>query len=167
MFHVIVADGHAVRVFETDSKGAVLYELVVYRSQVGRHERDLVAARPGRVINRAAGIRQTFDPKVSAKQRLTQRWMKLVGLQLEPFLASRGSEGVILVAGPRMLADLRRLLPAETRARIRAEIARDLAHQPKVALRKRLQPVVRAAARSVLQSSIVPSRRHAVLGRPS
>jgi protein required for attachment to host cells len=146
MFHVIVADSHAVRVFETGAKGERLDELVVYRNQAGKHERDVVTARPGRVVNRAAGIRQSFEPKVSARQYLMQRWLKAVGLGLPSFLASHDSEGLILVAGPRMLANLRRFLPSAVTTRIRAEIPHDLIHQPVIALRKRLQPVVRAAA---------------------
>lgn len=58
MFHAIVADGHAMRVFETDARGAALDELVMYRNQAGSHERDLVTARPGRVMNRAAIMRR-------------------------------------------------------------------------------------------------------------
>lgn len=146
MFHVLLVDSHAVRVFETDPKGETLDELVVYHNQTGKHERDVVTARPGRVVNRAAGICQSFEPKVSARQNLTQRWLKAVGLELQSFLASHDSEGLILVAGPRMLANLRRLLPSAVRTLIRADIAHDLIHQPVIALRERLQPVVRAAA---------------------
>lgn len=167
MFHVIVADSHAVRVFETNSSGAALEELVVFHNRsANQHERDLVTARPGRVINRAAGIRQSFEPKVSAKQYLTLRWLKVTSLQLQAFLAARGSEAVILVAAPRLLAELRRHLPGGVRALIRAELARDLMHQPIIALQKRLQPSVREAARSVLRSRPVYRRLSARSRRP-
>jgi protein required for attachment to host cells len=152
MFHVIVADSQTVRVFETNSTGSTLDELLVFRNEAAhQHERDLVTARPGRVVNRAAGVPQSFDPKVSAKRILTQRWLKGVGTQLQSFLASRRSEAAILVAAPRMLADLRRHLPNRVRALIRAELARDLMHQPVIVLRKRVQSAVRTAARSTLK----------------
>lgn len=150
MLHAIVADSQTLRVFETSLTDSTLNEIASFDNQVGnQHERDLVASRPGRVVNRAAGIRQSFEPKVSAKQTLTQRWLKVVALQLQPLLEGRDSRAVILVAAPRMLADLRRHLPASVRALICTEVPRDLMHQPILELQRRLQPAVRAASGSL------------------
>lgn len=166
MFHVLIADGMTVRVYETNPTADALHELAVFHNRVAhQHERDLVTSRPGRVVNRAAGIRQSYDPKVTAKQYQTQRWLKLVGVQLQLLLASQRSDAVILVASPRLLAELRRHLPARVRALIHAEFARDLVHLPQNVLAQRLQPTVRAAARSALRSQPVYRRLPARRGR--
>jgi protein required for attachment to host cells len=167
MFHVLIAGNETVRVYETSPTGGALHELAVFHNQVAhQHERDLVASRPGRVVNRAAGIRQAYDPKVTEKQHQTQRWLKLVGVQLQLLLARARSDALILVASPRMLAELRRHLPVRVRALIHAELARDLAHLPKNMLAQRLQPTLRAAARSALRSQPVYRRLPARRGGP-
>lgn len=167
MFHVLIVDGMTVRVYETTPTGNTLHEFAAFHNPVAhQHERELVTSRPGRVVNRAAGFRQSFDPKVTAKEYQTQRWLKLVGVQLQLLLANRRSDAVILVASPRILAELRRHLPAKVRALIHAEFARDLVHLPQNVLAQRLQPTVRAAARRALRSQPVSRPSLARRSRP-
>lgn len=100
---------------------------------------------------------------MTAKQYQTQRWLKLVGVQVQLLLANRRGDAVILVASPRIRAELYRHLPARVRALIHAELARDLVHLPQNVLAQRLQPTVRAAARRALRlqpvSRPLPARR--------
>ena len=148
MLHVVVADNSTVRVYETIALGSALVAIAAFHNPVGKHERDMVTSRPGQVINRAAGIPQSYEPKVSARQQLTQRWLKLVGAQLQLLLTGHKSAGMILVAAPRLLAEFRRQLPTRTRALILGQLARDLTHHPVSVLTKRVQPAMRAAARA-------------------
>ena len=149
MFLAILADNQTLRVIEVAPIGMALREVAEFRNRAAAcHERDLVTARPGRVFNRAAGTRQAYEPKTSAKQTLTRRWLKAVGVQVQSLLSERGVQALILVAAPRMLAEMRRALPASVLTQVRAQLARDLIHQPNMILRKRLQPCVRAAMRA-------------------
>jgi protein required for attachment to host cells len=155
MIHVLVADTRTVRMLE-GSTSSTLAEVVTYRNPAfARHERDLVSDRPGRVINAAGRIPQTYEPKVSAKKHSMATWLKSIGAPLQKVVEGRNSDGLVLVAAPRTLAQLRKSLPAALRKRIVAELALDLAGQPLSALRKRLQPTFRGAARKRSQAEPV------------
>jgi protein required for attachment to host cells len=146
MIHAIVADARTVRVFEGSPPGRALAEVAVFRNQAdGHHERDLVSDRPGRVVNSASGARQAYEPKVLASQRVMQTWLRTIGPSLRALLEGRSNESVVLVASPRMLAQLRRALPAAVSKRVAGELRLDLAQQPLGQLKKRLQPAMRAA----------------------
>ena len=148
MMHAIVADSRTVRVFEGSPASRALAEVAVFRNQAaGHHERDLVSARAGRVINRASGAHQAYEPKVRASQHVMQTWLRAIGPSLKGLLEDRSSESLVLVAAPRMLAQLRKALPAAVSKRVTGELRLDLAQQPLGELKKRLQPALRAARR--------------------
>jgi protein required for attachment to host cells len=149
MLHVLVADSKIVRVFESEADETVLRELATFHNvDAAAHERDLTADRPGSALNTAAGVHQSYEPKLSAWRHTLQRWIKMLGPQLQALLAAQRSEGVVLVAAPRLLPLLRASLPPKTRALIGAELPRDLAKQPIDVLSKRLQPSLREVRRS-------------------
>jgi protein required for attachment to host cells len=148
MFHVIVADAKTVRVFESEAENRGLGELAVFHNPDAKaHERDLVADRPGRIASSANKARQAYAPKASARQYALERWLKLIGAQLRSLLAARRSEGVALVAAPRLLAQLRDALPARVSDLPRVELSRDLAKQPLASLERRTQPTLRELRR--------------------
>ena len=146
MIHAIVADSRTVRVFEGSPAGRALAEVAVFRNRAaGHHERDLVSARPGRVINRASGAHQAYEPRVRASQHVMQTWLRAIGPSLKGLLEARSNESLVLVASPRMLTQLRKALPAAVSKRVTGELRLDLAQQPLGELKKRLQPALRAA----------------------
>lgn len=153
MIHAIVADARTVRVFEGSPPGRALAEVAVFRNRAAHHERDLVSDRPGRVINRASGAHQAYEPKVRASQHAMQSWLRTIGPSLRALLEARGNESVVLVASPRMLAQMRKALPAAVSKRVTGELRLDLAHQPLGALKKRLQPALHAAAIKAVRAS--------------
>lgn len=154
MIHAIVADSRTVRVFEGSPPGRALAEVAVFRNRAGgHHERDLVSDRPGRVVNSASGARQAYEPKVRASQHVMQNWLRSIGPSLKALLEARSNESVVLVASPRMLAQLRKALPAAVSKRVRGELRLDLAQQPLGELKKRLQPALRTAAIKSLRAS--------------
>ncbi|HEX2492551.1 MAG TPA: host attachment protein [Steroidobacter sp.] len=148
MFHVIVADAKTVHVFESGADDAGLRKLAAFHNPDAKaHERDLVTDRPGRTASSANKARQAYEPNVTARQHALQRWLKLIGGQLQRLLAARRSEGCVLIAGPRLLAQLRSSLPAKLSALNRVELQRDLATQPAAALERRVQPALRELRR--------------------
>lgn len=150
MIHALVADRRSIRVFEASQAAAAPAEVAVLRNpDAGRHERDLISDRPGRVVNGAAGRRQAFEPKSSPMQHAMEVWLKQIGPSLRELIDSRHSDAVVLVAAPRMLANLRKSLPATVRKRVKGQIGLDLARANVASLKKRLGPAMAAAARRV------------------
>ena len=156
MMHILVADARTVRVFQSSAAPRSFSEIAVFRnSAAGRHERDLVTDRPGRVINRAAGRRQAYEPRTRARQHSMQIWLKQAGPSIRELLESHDTEGLLLVAAPRVLAELRKCLPSQVSGRVIGELPVDLARQGPAALRVRLQPALRDAARRALRAEPV------------
>jgi protein required for attachment to host cells len=122
---------------------------VLRNPDAGRHERDLVSDRPGRVINGASRGHQAYEPKVSAKEHSMQVWLKQIGPSIRELIDSRQGNGVVLVAAPRMLASLRKSLPASIRQRVAGEMPLDLTKSSVASLKKRLGPAMAAAERKV------------------
>jgi protein required for attachment to host cells len=149
MIHALVADRRTIRVFET-SGGAAPSEVAVLRNPAAvRHERDLVSDRPGRVINRASGAHQAYEPKRSAAEHAMQLWLKQVGPSIRELVQSRRSDGLVLVASPRMLPHLRMSLPGGIRKLVAREMPFDLTHASAADLKRRLRPVMAAATRKL------------------
>lgn len=143
MFHIIVADQKVLRVFEQGDADGALRELTVLRNpEAVAHERDLVADRPGRVASSASGSRQTYTPRVSARDIALQRWLKLASRQAATLLAARRSEGCVLAAAPRLLGELRATLPSTMTRRAIVELPRDLAKAPVRDVQRRAQASV-------------------------
>ena len=111
MIHVLTADGSIARLYEVSGEKRVLREIADFGNSIAAlHERDLVSSRPGRSYNRTSGSRQTFEAS-SEKQHITHRWLSGVGQSLQPLLASRDCQCLVLVASPRLLSEFRALLP--------------------------------------------------------
>jgi protein required for attachment to host cells len=148
MIHILVADMRTVRVFQASASPRSFSEVAVFRnSAAGQHERDLLADRPGRVINAAARRHQAYEPKTSARQHSMHMWLRQIGPTMRDLLESRKAEGLVLVAAPRLLAELRKCLPSQLRRQVRGELPLDLARQSPAALRARLQPALREVTR--------------------
>lgn len=149
MLHALVADARAVRIFEAGSAVRSIDEIAVFHNKASHgHERDLVADRAGRTIHGAARMHQAYAPRTSATEHALQVWLKAVGVAVRDLLQSRESELLVLVASPRMLARLRKSLPATVRKAVAEEVPLDLVHQPTLALKTRLRLTLRAAVRS-------------------
>jgi protein required for attachment to host cells len=156
MIHALVADTRTIRVFEGSPPARALAEVAVFHNEAaGRHERDLVSDRPGRVINTASGMHQAYEAKTRATRHSMQTWLKAIGAALEDLLQDRSSDGLVLVAAPRMLAQLRKSLPASVCKRVAGELPVDLVRQPLADLKKRVQPALTAAARTMLRAQAV------------
>lgn len=148
MLHILIADRRTLRVLESSGASPALEEIAVFRNAAaGRHERDLVSDRPGRVINAAAGTRQSYEPRTSARLHSMQVWLRELRPSLRELLGSHDSGGLVLVAAPRMLAELQRQLPPDLRSRVVGTMPLDLVRTPLAALKGRLLPILRTTGR--------------------
>jgi protein required for attachment to host cells len=150
MLYVLIADNKTARVFEFNQQENTFEKLAAFHNvELGRHERDLVSDRPGRMLDGASGIHHSYEPNDSARSRAAERWLKTIGTSLRSLLAGRPSDGLILVAAPRTLAGIRAGLPGSFRAKVRAEVQRNLVKQSQQELARSLQPTLRAATASL------------------
>jgi protein required for attachment to host cells len=148
MIHALVADTRSIRIFEGAGRTGAPWEIAVLRNAAaGRHERDLISDRPGRVINGPSGRPQAYERKASAKQHAMQVWLKQIGPSLRELIESRDCDRLVLVASPRMLGNLRKSLPASLRKLVAGEMPLDLTKASVADLKKRLRPAMAAAAR--------------------
>lgn len=148
MLHILIADRRTVRVLENAGPGPALTEIAIFRNAAaGRHERDLVSDRPGRVMNVAAGTRQSYEPRTSARLHAMQVWLRELRPSLRELLRSHNNERLLLVASPRMLAELQRQLPPDIRNRVAGTVPLDLVRTPLCVLRGRLQAILRTTGR--------------------
>jgi len=129
---VVVADRAHAHVYETPRLGGDLVRVATLGNpNARRHERDLMTYAPGRMFNRSSGAHQTFTPHETARQHDAAQFARVVGKTVQLSLKSNKCDGVVLVAAPRMLSEIRRSLPKSAMSRVVCEIPKDLVHQPK------------------------------------
>jgi protein required for attachment to host cells len=149
ILHVLVADRHVLRVFRYQPRGRVLEEIATYLNAGARlARRDLLSDRPGRVTNGPAGVSQVYTPSSDVAEHSMQRWLRSLVRTDMLRVYGNHSDGLVLVAQPRLLSQLRAHLIKQESPRVLAELPRNLARQPATALLKRLEPTLRSAAQA-------------------
>lgn len=119
------------------------------------HDRDLASDRPGRVYNSASatpGRRGAMAHHATGGERTPRRQLatafaRRIAGEIAAVAKTTPFDRLILVAEPRFLGTLRRVLPAALRAKVTVQVAKDLMHLPTAQLRAR----VAAAATKVLR----------------
>jgi protein required for attachment to host cells len=153
-FTVFVADSRHAKVFELSGPEQVLKPIeTVLNEHTEKHNRDLGADAPGRMLvrigapNDGLGARSiAFQPRRSHKQHATERFARELAARVSTAARENNGDGVLLVASPRLLAELHSHLPRETRRRVVGELARDLVDLPATELRRRVVDLLRRRA---------------------
>lgn len=141
---IAVADRASARIYECAEGGTRLRLLAAMTNpELGRHERDLVEPRPGRMFNRAAGHPQPLSDKASPREAAARRFARTLARRMGGRLTERGHDALILVAEPRFLGFVRGDLSKSAAARLAAVVPRDCAHESAADLERRLGPVIR------------------------
>ena len=137
------------RILVADQASAVFYDaanLAQAPIEIGRvaepaarlHDRDLGSDRPGRSYESVGGARHAIDREGGPHQRAAEQFARRVARRLDEARRKDEFDDLVIVAGPRFLALLRKHLPRLTRARVAHEIAKDLVHGPADVLRSHL-----------------------------
>jgi protein required for attachment to host cells len=145
-YTVFVADSRLVRIFELDEAGATPKLLeVVENTYTARHNRDLGADAPGRVLRRtgASAQRTALQARTEHKQHATDRFARQLARRVGGAARNRKSRGVVLVAAPRFLSAVRTHLSKTAQQRIVREVPRDLVGMSILVLRRRLAEALR------------------------
>lgn len=141
MIHILTVDSSVARLYEVTGTRPPLKEIVDFGNEVASlHERDLVTSRPGRSLNRSAGIHQAFEP-ASAKQVATHRWLKDMSALLGSLIGGTAG-GLVVVASPRLQAELQPLLPASLRRKQVVQYGRNLSGLSATRLAERLAATI-------------------------
>ncbi len=141
---VIIADGAKARIFEYQGQHLPL-KTIQELTHINKLSQDLVSSDRGRMSDHGSGQRTALerpsDPHEYEKH--------VFAMELRDYLKkhSKKAERLILVAAPKMLGELRQLLPDTVRKRITDEIAKDLTNIPAPELPKHLQEVLRIETR--------------------
>jgi len=150
-FVVFVADTRHATVFELTEPGATPRAIETLTNlYTGKHDRDLGSDAPGSVLMRAgqrgggAGTRRTsLQARRSHKQHAVGQFARQLAERVAAAARNGNSRGLVLVAAPRFLAEVREHLPKDARQHIVREVPRDLAGLPTIALQQRLAEALR------------------------
>lgn len=145
-YTIFVADTRHATVFELSQPGAPPRARETLENPfTARHDRDLGADAPGSVVMRTgrggggAGSRRTsLQARRSHKQHAVEQFARQLAERITLAARDNHGRGLVLVAAPRFLAEVRSHLPKSAQQHIVREVPRDLAGLPAMALQHRL-----------------------------
>jgi protein required for attachment to host cells len=141
---VLVADASRARLLRADRAARCVHlireeEHAASRAKAG----ELMADRQGRSLDSShTGSRHAMEPDTAPKRVEKRRFAALLMDELDAAAASGGFDELVLVAEPRMLGELRKVLSDRVAARVGREVAKDLAGLEGPLLEKRLVELV-------------------------
>jgi len=94
--------------------------------------------RPGRAFKSAGTTRRSSMEATDWHQLEKHHFARRVAAAMEQLVRTRNVKALVIVAPPRTLADLRDVLHADVKARIRAEIGKDLTNLPVAEIERHL-----------------------------
>jgi len=131
MIKVIVADSSRACVYDTPSLGAQLSQSAAWINPAGHmREHDLVTDGPGRFANQGSYGTHTYDPHSSFRALSMQRFARMLGKSLDETIRADHCDGVVLIAAPRLLGEIKRALPRNARDKLVGEIPKDWIQYP-------------------------------------
>lgn len=140
---VVVSDGARARIFLNEGRGTGLRPALV-NDLVADHRptHELGGRQPGRGWAGAAGPRHGIQPVTDSHDQLKVEFARNVARVIEDGADRDAFDGLILVAPPRMLGNLRAQLPKAIVKRVRGELGKDLTQVPVHALPGHLDELV-------------------------
>jgi protein required for attachment to host cells len=131
--YVLVIDGGQAKVFRNDGPGRGLETVadMAWQREGGHHARDLGRDRPGRGFAKAsAHARHAYDPKEKLNRADERAFFSRVVAAMEVAQHQRKFDRLVVVAPPRVLGEIRGLLPEALGRAVLGEVKRDLVHAP-------------------------------------
>lgn len=129
---VAVADGSGARLFANDGPGLGLHPAMAREFSADQPPvRDIVSDRAGRHPDRETGIgggRHAMDPRTDPRRHVEEEFIRGVAGVLGAEALKKSYQRLVLVAPPRTLGDLRRMLPRHAAGLVTAEVNKDLVH---------------------------------------
>jgi protein required for attachment to host cells len=141
---ILIADGARARVLETHGAGTGLMAAAVppQRTKLDA-DRDVYADRPGRVQESVGGAHHAVARRVDWHRFEKEQFAGHVAKLIDAAAGEKKFDHLVLVAPPRTLGDLRAALAPATRAKVSAELDKDLTQIPDHELESHLAGVVK------------------------
>jgi protein required for attachment to host cells len=143
---ILIADGARARVLAQPKDYAPLEPAFEHEELTGSSapSREIGSDRPGRSFDSGGGQgRHAMEPPTDPQRHAKFEFARELAARLEE-AAHRGRFArLVLVAAPRTLGDLRELLPEPVKAKVVAEIDKDLTKVPRHELAKHLAQVLK------------------------
>lgn len=131
---VVVADGAKARFYATNDTVSALQPVgpsIAMSPAAKLHSRELKSDRPGRSVSSSrTGLRHAIEPKHDHHKMEKHRFTQAICRHLDRALNRQAFDDLVIVAPRRTLGELRILLPDRVKARVQAEVAKDLTRQP-------------------------------------
>ena len=140
---ILVANGARARLFSNDGPGhgvkLVSDEVLTGVNLPGR---EIMSDRPGRTFDSTGQRRHAKEPRTNPREVEKHRFAHQLAAMLEDELNQGKFDRLVLVAPPKALGQLRDELSKSVRARVSAELAKDLTHLPAQELQEHLGAVI-------------------------
>jgi protein required for attachment to host cells len=140
---MLVADGRRARVLVEPRRGACLEEPADWAMEIGPDELYDPQDRPPRSFNSVGGARHAMDKGRSLHEQEEEKFLKRVADRLGEAERHNQFDHLVIAAPPRALGLLRNFLTQGAKARVVADISKDLLDEPAPKLRERLTEVLR------------------------
>jgi protein required for attachment to host cells len=142
---VLIADGARARLLAQGRPFDPLKPALDQEELTGStaQSKEIGTDRPGRSFDSAGQGRHAMAPPTDPQRYAKFSFARELAERLEDAVHEGRFDRLVLVAAPKTLGDLRELLPAPVKARVVAEIDKDLTHVPARELRKHLGSVLK------------------------
>ena len=100
---------------------------------------ELVSSKPGRVFDRGGINRHSYEPKSDPQTLEIEKFAKEISVFLGKALQNKEFQKLYVFAGPAFLGFLRQSLSAQVQACIISEVDKDIVHEDKNSIEKRIK----------------------------
>jgi len=139
---MLVADGRRARLLVEHRRGANLEE--PWAMEIGPDDLYDPQDRPPRSFDRVGAGRHAMDKGRSLHEQEEEKFLRRVADRLSDAERHSQFDHLVIVAPPRALGLLRGLLSDSAKARVRADLPKDLLEEPALKLRERLGELLRS-----------------------
>lgn len=138
----LLADGRRARMWEEPARGADLMQHVDWAMEIGEDDLYDPQDRPPRAHDSMGPGRHAMDRGRNLHEAEEEKFLKRVADRVTDALKRGSFEHLVIAAPPRALGLLRNALPDAVKAKIKAEVAKDLIDQDARALKARLKDLL-------------------------
>jgi protein required for attachment to host cells len=137
---ILVADGARARIIECLGTGKGIQIADTNRIEEPHPpSHELGRDRPARVHDSVGPGRHAVEPKVDPHRQMEAEFADHLANVLSQRLAAGDYDSLLIIAAPETLGDLRKALDEPVRAKVAAEIAKDLTHAANIDVVRQLQ----------------------------
>jgi len=128
---ILIADGARARILESEGAGRGLraVEGAAFHGEHGATH-EIMSDRAGRTFQSVGSARSAKEARSDPHRELKRRFARRLADALDEGLARGAYDRLVVVAAPAALGDLRDAISAPVRAKVTAEVAKDLTRTP-------------------------------------